>query len=138
MGNSLDRERYAVAIPQLESRIKGVEDNLDVIKLHPTYTTISGTPVSGVEVTGQRWGQVVELHLGFTLYSTSAGGYMAYGTLSGIPAPISNHVRGIGQSGTTICLFDLIPSKECSVRVNSAVSTSTSHVYFDVVYITED
>lgn len=112
--------------------------SIDVTPLHPTYTRNSGTPASGVEVTGQRWGQVVELHLGFTLYTTSAGGYMAYGTLSGIPAPISDHVRGIGQSGTTILLFDLIPSKECSVRVNSAISTSTAHVYFDVVYITND
>lgn len=116
----------------------GSNYSLEVVELHPTYTRTSGTPASGVEITGQRWGQVVELHLGFTLYATAAGGYMAGGTIGNVPAPISAHVRGMGQTGTTLCLFDMIPSLDCSVRVNAAVSTSTSHVYFDVVYITED
>lgn len=111
---------------------------ISVQDLSPTYTYTSGTPATGVTVSGRRWGQVVELYLRFSRYSASAGTDMAVGSLSGIPAPLNEHVRGIGYNGSTMAVFDLIPSCACSVRVNAAVTTSsTSYFHFQVVYITD-
>lgn len=127
------------------SEALGVSDNLTssysigVQNLSPTYTRTSGTPQAGVTVTGQRWGQVVELSFAFQRYSASAGTDMAVGSLSGVPAPISSHVRGVSYNGSTIGILDFIPSKDLSVRVNAAVTTSTtSYFHFTIVYITNE
>ena len=127
------------------SEALGVSDNLTssysigVQNLSPTYTRTSGTPQTGVTVTGQRWGQVVELSFAFQRYSASAGTDMAVGSLSGVPAPVSNHVRGVGYNGSTIGVLDFIPSKDLSVRVNAAVTTSTtSYFHFSIVYLTNE
>ena len=111
---------------------------IDVEELTPTYSATSGTPATGVTVSGRRWGQVVELNLRFSRYAASAGTDMAVGSIVGVPAPIGEHARAVGYNGSIIGVFDLIPSLVCSVRVNAATTTSSSsYFHFQVIYLTD-
>lgn len=58
MGNSLDRERYAVAIPQLESRIKDVEDDMSVVLDNLLSVTAVSVTTGSVSAGTTKYGYV--------------------------------------------------------------------------------
>lgn len=113
--------------------------SIDIIPLQPSYTWTSGTPASGVTITANRWGQVVQVNLVFSRYATSAGGTMASGNISGIPDPIETPVRGVGFNGSAGMIANLNASGAVSVRSLGAITTSaSSYCYFSLTYITAD
>lgn len=117
----------------------GSQYSMEVQALSPTYTRTDGTPASGVTITAKRWGQVVQVNLVFSRYATSAGGTMASGTISGIPAPAIGPVRGVGFNGSAGLVANLNTLCEVSVRALATITTSsTSYCYFSLTYITED
>ena len=105
----------------------------------PTFTKTSGT--SSISMSRyQRWGNVCQLSLGFSLQSANLGDIMLQGTFSGIAMPTTNAFCTIVHTQGSVFTARLTTSGTFTLRVGGVNYTAASGGgtnYATLIYLTD-